>query len=270
MTMALTDPFLWPAVLAGIALAVAAAPLGCFIVWRRMAYFGDATAHAAILGVALALALEMPLVPGVLIAALTMGLGVSLLSGSRYSTDTILGVMAHGALGLGLMSVSLFGDARLDLMSYLRGDILAVGYQDLWVIWIGAALVITLMCWRWRQLLLATLNPDLAWAAGENPRREQLILSLALAITVAVALKIIGALLIGAMLIIPVAAARGLARTPESMAIISAIFGVVCVLGGIELSVLLDAPTGPSIVTSALVLFAAMAVIRIGRGHLKG
>ena len=256
------DDFALRAALAGIGVALAAAPLGCFVVWRRMAYFGDATSHAALLGVALALTFQGPVLLGVLVVALLMALAVSTLSGRGLAEDTLLGVMAHAALALGLVAVSLLHGVRVDLMAYLFGDILAVTKSDLALIWGGAALVIAMLTWRWTALLSATLNPDLARASGINPRREQLVLTLTLAITVACAIKVVGALLIAALLIIPAAAARPLARTPEAMAAIAAGIGALAALGGLGASFQWDTPTGPSIVSVAAGAFVLTSLLR--------
>jgi zinc transport system permease protein len=250
------DDFLIRALLAGIAVATAAGPLGCFVVWRRMAYFGDATAHAAILGVALSLAFSISVTAGALGMALAMALAVTALSGRGYAVDTLLGVMAHSSLAIGLVAVSFIDGVRIDLMAYLFGDILSVSVQDLIVIWLGSLAVLALLAWRWSGLLIATLNPDLAYASGIDPRREQLILTLALAIVVAVAIKVVGVLLIAALLVIPAATARRFGRTPEAMAAFSAAVGVASACGGLWLSMLFDTPTGPSIVCVAAALFA--------------
>jgi zinc transport system permease protein len=250
--------FMTRATLAGVGVAFAAAPLGCFVVWRRMAYFGDATAHAAILGVALSLALEMSIFAGAMAVALLMALTVTLLAGRGYAMDTLLGVLAHSALAFGLVAVSFLSGIRIDLMAYLFGDILAVSRTDLLVIWGGAVLVVALIMWRWSALLTATLNEELAYASGLDPRREQLILTVALAITVAVAIKVVGVLLIAAMLIIPAAAARGLARTPEAMAAIAAVIGAGSAVAGLQGAYILDTPAGPSIVCVAAIIFAAL------------
>ncbi|WP_127115761.1 iron chelate uptake ABC transporter family permease subunit [Shimia sediminis] len=249
------DDFLIRATLAGVGVALAAAPLGCFVVWRRMAYFGDATAHAAILGVALSLALSTSVFAGALAVALIMALTVSTLSGRGYAMDTLLGVLAHSALAFGLVAVSFLHGVRVDLNAYLFGDILAVSTTDLAVIWAGAALVGVLTIWRWSALLTATLNPDLAYASGIDPKREQLVLTLGLAIVVAVAIKVVGALLIVALLIIPAASARPLSRTPEAMALIAALIGGLSALAGLRASFLWDTPTGPTIVCVAAVIF---------------
>ncbi|MFP4273464.1 MAG: metal ABC transporter permease, partial [Paracoccaceae bacterium] len=251
------DNFLVRAALAGLGVALAAAPLGCFVVWRRMAYFGDATAHASILGVALALAFDISVFAGALAMALAMATTVSALSGRGYAMDTLLGVLAHSALAFGLVAVSFLSGVRIDLMAYLFGDILAVGRADLAVIWAGAALVVGLVTWRWSALLTATLSPDLAHAAGIDPRREQMILTVALAVVVAVAIKVVGVLLIAALLIIPAAAARPFARTPEAMAAVAAGLGALSALGGLWASYRFDTPTGPTIVCLAAGGFAA-------------
>jgi zinc transport system permease protein len=259
------DDFMVRATLAGLGVVLAAAPLGCFVVWRRMAYFGDATAHASILGVALALAFNVSIFGGVLSVALIMALTVSALGGRGYAMDTLLGVMAHSSLAFGLVAVSFIDGVRIDLMAYLFGDILAVGRVDLLVIWGGAALVVLLLVARWSALLTSTLNPDLASAAGISPRREQLILSLALAMVVAVAIKVVGVLLIAAMLLIPAAAARPFSRTPERMALIAVVIGAVSVLAGIQLAFQFDTPTGPTIVCVAAVLFCAASLMDVLR-----
>jgi len=244
------------AALAGLGVALAAAPLGCFVIWRRMAYFGDATSHAAILGVALALATDLPIFAGVLVVALAMALLLAGLSGRWVSSDALLGVLSHAALASGLVAISLLDGVRVDLEGYLFGEILAVTTRDVVLIWTGAALVCGLLIWRWQGLLMATLSVDLAVASGTKPRREALILTLAMAVTVAVAIKVVGALLIAAMLVIPAAAARPLARTPETMALWAVLIGAASALGGLGGSFAFDTPTGPSIVTLAAVFFA--------------
>lgn len=257
------DNFLLRAGLAGLGVALAAGPLGSFVIWRRMAYFGDATAHAAILGVAMALALDLPIAAGTMVVALAMAVTVSTLAARGWAMDTTLGVLAHSALAFGMVAISFVPGARTDLSAWLFGDILAVSRGDLAVIWGGAALVVGLLAWRWQPLLTATLNEDLAHASGLRPGRERLVLTLALAVTVAVALKVVGALLIAALLIIPAAAARALARTPEAMAALAVAIAALSVLGGLWLSLWQDTPAGPSIVAAAAGLF--VVTVALGR-----
>lgn len=254
------DDFTTRALLAGLGLALATGPLGSFVVWRRMAYFGDATSHAAILGVALALAFQLPLTLGVLGVALAMALTVSTLAAKGWAMDTTLGVLAHSALAFGLVAISFVPGVRTDLSAYLFGDILVVSRADLALIWGGAALVLALLVWRWQALLTATLSEELAHAAGLNPNRERLVLTMALALVVAVALKVVGALLIAAMLIIPAAAARALSRTPEGMATLATLIGGLAAFLGLRLSLWQDTDAGPSIIAAAAVIFALAAV----------
>jgi zinc transport system permease protein len=250
------DDFLARAFLAGAGTALAAGPLGCFVVWRRMAYFGDATAHASILGVALALGFALPVFWGTLAVALAMAATVATLAARGHAMDTVLGVLAHSSLAFGLVAVSFLPGVRVDLSAYLFGDILAVSRADLGFIWGGAAGVLGLVASRWSALLTATLDEDLAQAAGIDPGRERLVLTLALALVVAVAIKTVGALLIAAMLIVPAAAARAFARSPEAMAIAAVALGALAAAGGLAASLAFDTPAGPSIVAVAAALYA--------------
>jgi zinc transport system permease protein len=255
------DDFLIRAALAAVGTALAAGLLGCFVVWRRMAYFGDATAHASILGVALALGFSVSVFVGVLGVALLMAMVIFVLSDRGFGMDTILGVLAHGALAIGLVAVALTHGARVNLETYLFGDVLTVTRTDLAIIWGGGIVVVAVLWWHWQALLTSTLSADLAFAAGINPRREQLVLTLLLAAVVAVSLKVVGALLITALLIIPAAAARSLARTPEAMAALSMLLGAGAALGGLFMAIRLDTPVGPSIVCVAVAIFAALMLV---------
>lgn len=261
--MSFLDDFLMRALLAGVGVALIAGPIGCFVVWRRMAYFGDASAHAALLGVAIALATELPILAGVLVITMSMAAGTAALASGRYAMDTVLGVAAHAALAAGLVALSLIEGVRIDLMAYLFGDVLAVSTADLAMIW-GGALIVGLILWRfWRALLNATLNEELAFAEGLQPQQYRLLLNLLLAFLIAIAMKIVGVLLITAMLIIPAAAARPLARTPEGMAGLAAVLGVLAVFIGLRGSITFDTPTGPSIALAAALAFL---VINLGSG----
>ncbi|MGP9805210.1 metal ABC transporter permease [Paracoccus sp. NSM] len=256
------DDFFTRAVLAGLGLALVAGPLGCFVVWRRMAYFGDSTAHAAILGVALALAFDVSIYAGTLAVAVVMAVTVAALVSRGQAMDTMLGVLSHSALAIGLVAISFVPGARSDLSGYLFGDILAVGRSDLALIWGGAALVLAVLMIRWQRLLTSSLNEELAMAAGIDPRVERLVLSLALAVVVALAIRVVGSLLISAMLIVPAAAARGWAGSPERMAAGAALVAAASVGLGLWASLRLDSPAGPTIVTVAAIFFVASQTLR--------
>ena len=255
------DDFMVRASLAAIGVTLAAAPLGCFVVWRRMAYFGEATAHAALLGVALSLVFESSIFGGALLVSLLMASVVTLTQGRSLFLDTLLGVAGHMCLAAGLVIVSFTSGIRIDLMAYLIGDILAVSRIDLILIWVGVGIILLLIIWRWSALLLTTLNEDLASASGLNPKKEGMILTVALATVVAVGIKVVGILLIIAMLIIPAASARSLTSTPEGMGIVAALIGMSSAILGLNSAYIYDTPTGPSIVCVASVFFLISLLI---------
>lgn len=250
------DPFLLRVALAAVGTAVAASLLGCFVIWRRMVYFGDATAHAAVLGVAISLGLSISIVWGVLAMALAMALALGALESRGSEVNSSLGVMAHGALAIGLVGIALApGGTGVNLEIYLFGDVLAVSWSDTAMIWVGAAIVAAILWWYWQSLLISTLNPDLAIASGVRPERQKLILAILLAVVIAVAIRVVGALLITALLIIPATTARALGRTPEAMALWSVVAGISAALLGLWGALATDAPVGPSIVCAAVLLF---------------
>ncbi|MCY3701957.1 MAG: metal ABC transporter permease [Rhodospirillales bacterium] len=257
------DDFLLRALLAGIGLAMVAGPAGCFIVWRRLAYFGETIAHSALLGVAIAVLVNLHLVIGIFVTAVVVVLAMSYLERrDTLPTDTLLGLLSHGGLAVGLVLLSFFPDMRLDLQGLLFGDILAVSRLDLAVVWGGGAIALALLWWIWRPLLAATVSADLATVAGLRPERALLVFGILLAAVIAAAIKIVGVLLIVALLIIPSATVRRFTSSPEQMAAGAAVTGVIAVAGGLLASATLDTPSGPSIVVTALAVFL---VTRLGR-----
>ncbi|MBF0248128.1 MAG: metal ABC transporter permease [Alphaproteobacteria bacterium] len=250
------DEFLMRAALAGAAVAVAAGPLGAFVVWRRMAYFGGALSHTALLGVSLGFLLGVSPELGV---ALTVVAAALVMGGARgvrgLSLDTLLGIVAHAALALGLIVAAWLDDVRLDLMGYLFGDILAVGWADVGWMWGGALAVLAALARLWRPLLSATVHADLAQVEGVDVRRVELAFMLLLALVVALAMKMVGILLVTSMLVIPAAAARAFARTPEGMGVLAAVAGLASVALGLGASYQFDAPAGPAIVVAVSLVF---------------
>ncbi|WP_445374604.1 zinc ABC transporter permease subunit ZnuB [Photorhabdus tasmaniensis] len=247
---------LLPGWLAGILLAIAAGPLGSFVVWRRMSYFGDTLAHASLLGVAFGLLLNIS--PFYAVIAVTLILAIMLVwleKRPQLAIDTLLGIMAHSALSLGLVVVSLMSNVRVDLMAYLFGDLLSVTYEDIWLIAIGVAIVTTLLFWQWNALLSMTVSQEMAFVDGIKTQRLRMLLMLVTALTIGLAMKFVGALIITSLLIIPAAAARRFARTPEQMAAMAIVVGMLAVTGGLAFSAFYDTPAGPSVVLCAAVLF---------------
>ena len=254
----MVSDFLMRAGLAGIGVALVAAPLGCFVVWRRMAYFGDTMAHSALLGAAAAIVFDVDAVVGVFAVAVLVALALLALERrGGLATDTLLGLLSHSALAIGLVVIGLMVGLRLDLLGYLFGDILAVSDLDLAVIFTGGGAVAIALALIWRPLLAATVAPDVAAAEGLHPQRARLAFMLMLAAVIAIAMKIVGILLITALLIIPAAAARRFAATPETMALMAAGIGALAVVTGLAAAVQADTPAGPTIVVAALSLFLA-------------
>jgi zinc transport system permease protein len=250
------DEFFLRALAAAVGAGLLAGPLGCFIVWRRMAYFGDTMAHSALLGVALGLLLGINLSLGIVAVTFTVALLlVAFQQSGRIATDTLLGILSHSALSLGLVLVSLMTWLRLDLMGYLFGDVLAASWGDVALIWTGGGLSLAGLALIWRPLLAITINEDLARAEGVAALPYRLYFMGLMAVVIAVAMKVIGILLITSLLIIPAAAARPLARTPEQMAVMAALIGAAAGVAGLFASLALDTPSGPSIVVASLILF---------------
>ncbi len=254
--------FVVRAVLAGLLLAAVAGPLGCFIVWRRMAYFGDTLAHSALLGVALGLLFEINMQLAVLfVCCLLAALLVLMERNKSLASDTLLGILAHSSLALGLVMYS-FTSTQIDLVSYLFGDLLSVSVREL--VWIagGAILALGTLLLFWNRLLSITLHQELAQVEGLDVTRLRLLLMLVMAVVVAVSMKIVGVLLITSLMIIPPATARHFAKSPEQMALGASLAGALAVCGGIAASWVKDTPTGPSIVVTAALLFFLSALMK--------
>jgi zinc transport system permease protein len=252
------DDFLLRALFAGFGVVLLAGPLGCFIVWRRMAYFGDSLAHSALLGIALGIVLGIDLTLGIVAAAMVIAVFLLLLQRQRrLASDTLLGLMAHSGLALGLVVLSFFETLRVDLLAYLFGDVLAVTGSDLAWIYGGGILALTVLALIWRPLLSATVHEDLARAEGVPVEAVRLVFVLLIAVVIAIAMKIVGILLTTSLLIIPAATARRFATTPERMALLAVGFGMLAVAGGLAASLLFDTPSGPSMVVVAFCLFLA-------------
>jgi len=248
--------FLLYALLAGIAVALVAGPLGSFAVWRRMAYFGDTLAHSALLGITFGLLLGINLNLAVAVGCLLLALILVAMQNNRFlATDTLLGILSHSTLALGLVCVSLFSNTRIDLLAYLFGDILSVNKLDLITMWLISLVVIGALVWLWRPLLAITVHEELAQVEGIPVNKVRTALMLLMALVIAIAMKVVGVLLITALLIIPAAASRRLTHTPETMAVVASILGATAVSLGLGASYLWDSPAGPSIVLAATILF---------------
>ncbi|MEN9503682.1 MAG: hypothetical protein RI964_2967 [Pseudomonadota bacterium] len=250
------DDFILRAIFAGIAVVIMTGVLGVFLLWRRMAYFGDTLSHSALLGVALGFLTGMNLNLWILLVCIAVALLMLYVQQNpRLGSDTLLGIIGHSALALGTVALTFLPTVRVDLMAYLFGDILAVNQDDIALAW-GLAGVVCLVIWRiWRPLLALTVHAELAQVEGVKVWWISGIYMLLIALMVMVAMKIVGVLLLTALLIIPAATARQFARTPEQMAVLAVVAGLIAVVGGMTMALQWDTPAGPSIVVGASVLF---------------
>lgn len=252
------DQFLSRAILAGVGIAIIAGVIGCFVVWRKMAYFGDSLAHSSLLGIALGLMINVNTNITTTLVCFFFALLLLWLDHKRLlATDTLLGILAHAALSIGLVTIS-FMNQKIDIHSYLFGDILTVTSEEIWNIYIGGAIVIVVVMFHWSSLILMTIHEELAKAENIRAFYTHLVLLLLLTIVVAVSIRIVGILLITSLLIIPAATARQFVRSPEMMAVVACFFGVIAVLLGIYGSYELDTPSGPSIVATSAILFIVL------------
>lgn len=257
------------ALLASVMLAAAMGPLGSLVVWRRLAYFGDTIAHAALLGVAISLIanvvpMTLAMFGVALVVALLMARG---LGDGRFHSDTLLGILAHGTLALGLLLVSMTRDIRVDVNAYLFGDVLAVDWADTALLAGLCSIVLVTLAFAWRPLLMVTIDRAIAHVEGVNVKRSEQMLVILLAAVIAVAIKLVGVLLITALLIMPAAAARYLAKSPAQMAVIASIVGMFSVSAGLYGSIAINAPTGPlMVVVAALSFLLCGAVANVKRG----
>lgn len=256
------DDFLWRALLAGLAVVLMGGVLGVFLLWRRMAYFGDTLSHSALLGVALGLMTGMSLNGWVMLVCVLVALLMLYVQHNpALGSDTLLGIIGHSALALGTVALTFLPNVRVDLMAYLFGDILAVTRPDIILTWGLAVLVVAVMARIWQPLLSLSVHAELAQVEGVNVWRISAAYMLLVALMVAVAMKVVGVLLLTALLVIPAATARRFARTPEQMALLAVVFGAAALVAGIGASLQLDTPTGPSIVVVASILFILVQVL---------
>ncbi|HED34595.1 MAG TPA: hypothetical protein ENJ08_10335 [Gammaproteobacteria bacterium] len=252
------DDFILRALLAGLLVVIVSGPLGCVVVWRRMAYFGDALAHSALLGAAIALLIDVnPLMGVLLVGSVLSYLLIRLQTKKDLSSDAVLGILSHGALAAGLVVVAIMqaNGQRIDLMAYLFGDILSVSWVYLGWLALVCASVLVVFIIMWQSILALAVSEELARSEGVAVDRVRLVFMLLMAMVIGVAMKIVGIILITALLIIPAAGARRFAGSPETMAVFAIAFGVLSVIGGVLASMQWDTPAGPSIVLTSVLLF---------------
>ena len=264
------DDFFIRALIAGVGIAIIAGPLGCLVIWRRLSYFGDTLSHSALLGVTLAYAFSINITLSVfLISSIVAILLINLQKRTKLAGDSLLGLLAHSTLAIGLVLIGFLSSIRFDLMGLLFGDILAVTTEDIALVWIGGIIILGILYYIWKSIFSATVNYDLAAAEGMRPEISNLIFTLLLAAVIALSIKMIGALLITGLLLIPAAIARNLSNSPKQMIIISVLAGITSVVIGLFTSLELNTSSGPSIIVVSLALFVLSLIPLEIRGQLQ-
>ena len=264
------DDFFTRALIAGVGIAIIAGPLGCLVIWRRLSYFGDTLSHSALLGVTLAYAFSTNITLSVfIISSVVAILLINLQKRTKLAGDSLLGLLAHSTLAIGLVLIGFLSSIRFDLMGLLFGDILAVTTEDIALVWIGGIIILGILYFIWKSLFSATVNYDLAAVEGMRPEISNLIFTLLLAAVIALSIKMIGALLITGLLLIPAAIARNLSNNPKQMIIIAILAGIASVVLGLFTSLELNTSSGPSIVVVSLALFILSLIPLEIRGQLQ-
>ena len=263
------DDFLVRAIIAGIGIALVTGPLGCFVVWRRLSFFGDTLAHSALLGVLLSISLNINVSLTIFVVSSLVALILLRLEKStNLAGDSLLGLISHSSLAIGLVILGFLSFIRFDVLGVLFGDILSVNTNDLLFIWIGGGLILAVLFYIWKPLFASTVNYELAEAEGMNPERVNAIFTILLAALIAISIKMIGVLLITGLLIIPTAMARNLSNNPKQMVVLSIIGGLRSVFIGLYASFEINTASGPSIVVVALILFI-LSLLRIGKKNYE-
>ena len=259
------DDFFIRALAAGLGVALVTGPLGCFIIWRRLSFFGDTLAHSALLGVTLAFSFDINIAFSVFVISSAIALILlKLQKTTNLPGDALLGLLAHSSLAVGLVVIGFLSFIRFDIMGLLFGDILAVTENDLIIIWVGGALILFVLKLIWKPLFASTVNYELAEAEGMKPERVNAIFTILMAAIIAISIKMVGLLLITGMLIIPAAMARNISNNPKQMVLFSIIGGLLSVVMGLFGSLEINTPSGPSIITAGLILFI-LSLIKIKR-----
>ena len=264
------DDFFIRALIAGIGIAIVVGPLGCFVIWRRLSYFGDTLSHSALLGVTLAYSFSLNISLSVfVVSAVVALLLINLQKRTKLAGDSLLGLLAHSTLAIGLVLIGFLSYIRFDLMGLLFGDILAVTIEDLALVWVGGFVILGILYFIWKSLFSATVNYDLSAAEGMKPEVSNFIFTLLLAGVIAISIKMIGALLITGLLLIPAATARNISNSPNQMVFLATLVGIISVIAGLFTSLELNTSSGPTIIVVALILFIISLVPLEIKGQLQ-
>ena len=257
------DEYLWRSIAAGLIMVSIAAPMGCLMVWQRLAFLSDTLGHAAVLGVGVGLMLQLVPIVGVLAVALLIVFSLSRVSNFNTAlSETTLAIISHTGLAGGIILVGLLPARSVNLEAILFGDLLATSRTDLLELLATTLVLAVLLVRHWREFVALSVSREIAQAEGIAVRRVQFLMYAMIALLVAVMMKVMGVLLIAAMLVIPTSSARLFSSSPEQMVAISALYGLGALGGGIASSYHFDWQTGPAIVVSATALLLVSLAVR--------
>lgn len=260
---------LLPAWIMGTLLVFLTAPLGCLMLWRRMSFFADTMAHGTLLGVAIAGALSLPLWLGVAGTAILLVAILWALHDNRLPNDALLALCSATLLCSGLLFIQHVPSLRPELLSYLFGDLLSIDWPDLPIFTLIIAVSLTILYRFWQPQIQIAIDPDIAISEGVNAKWQRLIFMLLLALFTVLALRAVGSLLMGALLVIPALSARLLAHSPKQMVIWAFVLAQLGVSVGLWSSAALNISTGLSIVLCMALSFALIFMVQKIKIKLK-
>ena len=263
----LSYSFIARALLAAIAVGIVCSVLGTYIVLRGMAFLGDALAHTILPGVVVAFLLGWPLALGALAMGILTALGIgALTSRGVVKEDTAIGVIFAGFFALGVAMLSATGNYTIDLAHFLFGNLLGVTVTDLLLTLILGGLVLLLIFLFYKEFLVISFDPVLATTLRLPTTMLRYLMLVLIAVTIVVALQVVGIALMLAMLVTPAAAASLLTRRLPSMMVVAAIIGAASGVIGIYTSFYLDSASGPAVVLAATTIFALAFLFAPGKG----
>lgn len=248
------DLFIIKAFIGGLGISILTSIVGCFVLWKKMAYLGDSLSHSVLLGITLSVIFNIDILLGSFIFAIIFAF-ILFSFMDKFDISTILGIIAHSGIAVSVLILSFIKNIRVDLMGYLFGDILTITRTEIYLIFSLIILVSIWLSFNWKKFILTAISNDLAKSEGINTRLLDLQMILLMSLIIVASVKIVGVLLVTAMLLIPAACARNFANTPVQMIFIAIIFGSIFVCLGLFSSLKADTPSGPAIIVIGLLSF---------------
>ncbi len=254
------DEFIIQIIIAAIGISLITSALGCFVIWKKMAYFGDSLAHASLLGIAIGILFSIDINLMILATTILFAVILGFLQNRNFlSNDALLGILAHGGISLAMIIIS-FSHANFDLEGFLFGSLLFVENKDILLIYLALFIIYPIIFLNWQKFILLTLNSDIACSMGINPAKYRMIFTILIALTITITIKITGVLLVTSLLIIPASISRIISKSPNQMLLFSTIISVFSSILGSILSYQFDLILGPTIITITIIIFSLVII----------